>query len=225
MTDADSTLNSIPLIVASGSPTATQCSVSVLDVEGDQVSVQYTGLPGNQPHTFGNFIGVWEGSIIGFGSAPIAQTPIPENYETGSVVVDTTITYSSYTVAYSLGTAVTDLCASQLIGAGGQLGPAQAVSMVINNIGPTSVSIAYSTLPGYMPANAGNWVGLWLGEIDPYEPGDPVATAKVTSNANADNLAIMTPLGIKETYTLVYFMGPAGTTAAVTLTFNTDQPS
>lgn len=224
MTDADLT-PATGVLVAPGSVRASECSIDVLDVEGDQVSVGYAGLPGNQPHSWGDFIGIWSGTVIPFGSKPLAASPVPSDLESGSVVVSTTITSSSYTAAYSLGAEVTALCAAQLIGAGGQLGARQAVQMAINNIGESSISIAYTTLPGYMPSKAGNWVGLWKGEIDPYQPGDPVGTTKVTSDSNMGDLAILAPLGIKETYTLVYFMGEALTTASVTLTFDTSKPT
>ena len=207
--------------VVPNSGTLQQCSIAILDVAGDQVTVQYGGLSGNQPATFANFVGIWQGSIIPFGSVPLARAPITLDQETGSVVVDVTITASSYTAAYSLGDVPTNLCAAQRIDAAGQLGPPDAVTIALNNIGPTSLSLTYETLPGYRPSSAGNWVGLWKGEIDPYDPGAAVATVPIKSDANADNVAIVTPIAIKTTYTLVYFVGPSHNTAAATLTFST----
>jgi hypothetical protein len=221
MTDVRNLLTSPVLTVEPGSPVAATCSISVQDVEGDIVSVDYFGLSGNQPHTWANYVGIWAGSIIAFGTEPVAKTVIPFDLETGSVNVETTITDASYTAGYVLGAQPDLLCASQLIGAGGQPQPANVVGLSINNLGTTSISVAYATPPGYLPAQAGNWVGLWQGEIDPYDPGPFVATTKITSDANVGDASIVAELEIKTTYTLVYLLGAADTTAAATVTFTT----
>jgi hypothetical protein len=211
------------LTIALGSPTLAQCSISVDEVDGDQVVVSYTGLPGNQPHSYGDFVGVWSGSMISPGIAPIGRASVPTDNESGSVVVEgLTIAASSYTAGYAVGGALTDVCACQLIGAGGQLGPPRAIGVSLNTVTADVVSVHYETLPGFTPQTAGSWIGLWRGEIDPYVPGSTeVVSRTIPSDVNEGDLALATPIAINSVYTLVFYMGAETTTAAASLTFNT----
>lgn len=205
-----------------GSPVLQQCSIDVVDVEGDQVTVTYGGLPGNQPKTYKDYIGIWAGSLIAPNVPPIGSTTVAYDEETGSAVVQNlTIAETSYTAGYALGDGNANVCASQLIGAGGQLGTPKAVGMSINSVTANVISLAWQGLPGSQPATAGSWVGLWKGEIDPYDPGTPVTKANVPRDTSQGDMALVTQMAIKTDYTLVFFMSANTTTAAAMLTFTT----
>jgi hypothetical protein len=102
-------------------------------------------------------------------------------------------------------------------------GSVMNVSLAINFIGSTTLSLHFVTLPGYDPVAAANWIGLWKGQPFIYSNQEsPLATAKVTSSANEDDVAFNgVGLAINTTYTAVYFMGAALTTAAASIAFTT----
>jgi hypothetical protein len=212
----------VPLAVTLGSPTLRHTRISVADVRGDQVTVRYQTLPGSRPHTFGDVVGVWSGSMISPGVPPIGQAAVAFDQETGSVVVSNlTITASSYTAGYALGGDPAAVCAAQLIGAGGQLGPSRAITLSLDSVDEDSVSVAYETLPGLSPQAAGSWVGLWRGQVNPYALGAPITRANVTGDANEGNISLIAQLAIKSSYSLVYFLGAAPVTAGAMLDFRT----
>jgi hypothetical protein len=216
------------LAIAAGSAALTSVSIQVEPGwTGSQVSVDYSSLPGCLPQTYGHTLGLWQGSIVNWDDMPPpASAPVDSDQEDGSVVLsNVTIENLAYTVAYAVGPAATDYCAAVTFSPGGQTRASQ-VSLAVNSIGTTSLGLHFVTLPGYDPGAAGNWVGLWKGQPLVYsgKPA-PVGKATVTSDANEDDVALNNvPLAIQTTYTAVYFMGAALTTAAAQLTFTT-QPA
>jgi hypothetical protein len=213
------------LAIAAGSVVLTSVSISVEPGwTGSQLGVDYSTLPGCLPQTYGHALGLWQGSIVNWDEMPPPSgAPVGSNQEDGSVELENlTIEDLAYTVAYAVGPDPTDYCAAVTFSPGGQTRAAQ-VSLAVNAIGSTSLGLHYVTLPGYDPGASGNWVGLWKGQPLVYagKPA-PLGRATVTSDANEDDVALNNvPMAIRTTYTAVYFMGAALTTAAAQLTFTT----
>lgn len=205
-------------------PSLAQVSVVVTGATGTTVDLNYAGLPGNQPTTYQNFVAVWQGIIVPWTQPPMRMLTIPGNFVTGSLVVDgVQIAEVAYTVGYAVGPGITDICASAILGVGAQTGPTDAVSLSLNRVGTTSVSVHYSVLDGYLPATSGNWIGLWTGRVSPYNAPAPLARAAVSLNMSAGDVGINgVVMTIGTMYTLVYFMGEGASTAAAILTFSTD---
>ena len=197
------------------------CSAAITGASGTTVDVAYAGLPGNQPKSYGNFVALWPNSVVPWTVAPASRLGVPVDTEVGSVVmVGVSIARVPNVVAYAVGPQVDDACASALLAADGSAGPVDAVSLRLVSLGPTSLTLRYHTLAGYLPATAGNWIGLWRGRASPYNAPPPLARVKVAQDVTDDDVAINgVTLAAGNVYTVVYFMDEALTTAAVILTF------
>ena len=184
-----------------------------VDVEpgwtGSEVGVDYSTLPGCLPETFGHRLGLWQGSVVNWMlMPPPAGAPVDVNQQQGSVVLEhLQIEDLAYTVGYAVGDASTDYCASATFSPG-QVATVNAVSLTVNFIGATSLSLHFVTLPGYDPSSAPNWVGLWKGTPLIYmDKPAPLASTTVSSDSNEDDVAFNSvPLAVDTTYTAVYFM-------------------
>lgn len=203
-----------------------QCSLRVPTegISGSFVVAAYGGLPGNQPRLYGNFLAIWEGTVIPWTAQPLGRVAISSDATAGATVIrGLAIGRDSYTVAYGLGESVTDICASVTFGADGRTTGTRSVELGINLVESGSIAAHYRTLPGYRPAKAGNWIGLWRGEASPYDAPDPLARVAVAEDVNEDDVAIDgVALIAGRSYTLVHFLGPEPTTAAALVTFEVD---
>lgn len=210
-----------------GSANLNVCSVAVENFTSDTVAVKYSGLPGNQPETYANYVAIWESTVIPWGVNPIKEVKIPNNAMSGTVVISgLTITMSTYIIGYSIGAEFSDIACSALLSAGGLRGAPTNVSIGLDFVGSDSLSINYQTLLGYKPATYGNWIGLWKGYYSPYVPSTPVGKVKITSDSTQGSVGMNNvPLGINSDYTLVYFLGESETKATAILYFNTSDGS
>jgi hypothetical protein len=197
------------------------CSIAITGSSGTTVSLNYAGLPGNQPNSYGDFVALWDSSVIPWTVKPMSRLGIPTNAETGSVVLtDVSISSMAYTVAYTAGPDVSDACASALLAPDGSTGVADAVTLELVSLGANTVTFRYHTLSGYLPATDGNWIGLWRGRASPYNAPPPLARVKIAQDVTDDSVTIDgVTLAAGNVYTVVYFMGEPLTTAAVLLTF------
>lgn len=201
------------------------CSVSISYVDGETVDISYSGLPGNQPATYRNFVAIWENSVIPWTAPPMALVPITTNAEQGTVsITGLAITRNAYIVGYGVGPDISNICCSSLISAGGYLAAPTQVSISLNYLGLDALSIHYQTLAGYLPKQYNNWIGLWKGYASPYNADTPLATAMINNNAS-EGTASMTNITLEPdtNYTLIYFMGKERTMAAAILNFNTSE--
>lgn len=221
--DTDALLQPRPT-VALGTPTLANTSIVISNYTGDSVTVNYTGLPGNQPQSYKNFVAIWQSSVIPWGNLPLSRQDIGDNSEQGSIVLSgLTITRSSYIVGYGVGPDVSNISCCAIISAGGLLAPPTTVGIGLDNVGITSLTVNYQTLAGYTPNTYENWIGLWKGYASPFNGTAPLAKVSITDDSNQGSIGINNvPLGINTEYTLVYFCGAAYTTAAAILTFNTN---
>ena len=195
--------------VALATPDLQTCSVVIENYTADTVSLRYCGLSGNQPKSYANFLAIWESAVIPWTVEPLARQEILQNRETGSqVLTGMKITSSNYIVGYGVGDKITDICATAQISAGGLKSPPSCVHISIAYVGSNSLSVNYSTLPGYLPKTYRNWIGLWEGYASPYNAPEPVGRSFIESDSTQGTAALNNvELGIDSTYTLIYFMG------------------
>ena len=206
-----------------GGPALTQTVVSIGAVTPATVSVNYETLPGNQPHTYKNFVAIWQSTMIPWGAPPLKIQPIPTDGQSGSTTISgLSVQEKPYIVGYGVGADITTICASDVVYVGGQAAPTQSVTIGLASIAPDSLVIHYQTLPGYLPLSNKNWVGLWQGQASPYYSGAPMTAASPDQDVSEGYIAMNgLNLSFGTTYTLVYFTGPTQTEAAATLTFTT----
>lgn len=192
--------------------TSEVCSLTIKNYNADTVSLEYSGLNGNQPCSYGNFVAIWAARVIPWTVQPLARKQIPQNDQMGSYVMsgDFTITDNAYVVGYAVGDKITDICAVAYISpvSGKLADPPDRVYMSINKIGRTFLSVNYYTLSGYLPKTYKNWLGIWEGYASPYNAPRPVGKSSVDSDSNQGTIEIDNiELSVDRTYTLVYFMG------------------
>lgn len=219
--------------VALGSPQLAQTVVGIKEYGGDFAAVSYATLPANQPKAYQNTVYLWEGTAIPWGTPPPQppySKPLGSNAQSGSTIMSgITISATSYIFGYAVGADPSMICSSVILDAGGLVSSTSSVSLGVRFIGTESVTARYQVLPGYLPADCGNWVGLWKGTVSPYNSPQPLGTALVPNNTEGTVTVEDVPIAVNTTYTLIYFMGrpdqPAkNTTAAAILTFNSTDP-
>lgn len=186
------------------------CSLTIEEYTADTVSLKYSGLSGNQPHSYGNFVAIWETTAIPWTVPPLAQQQIPQNAQMGTYVMSGgfTLTNNAYIVGYAVGDKITDICAVAYISAVELTAPPDHVYMSITKIGTNSLSVNYYTLLGYLPKTYKNWIAIWEGYASPYNAPKPLGRYWVNSDANQGTIEIKNiKLSLDKTYTLAYFMG------------------
>lgn len=197
------------------------CGLEIAASSGTTVTLNYSGLPGNQPMTYGNFVAIWPSSIIAWWVAPTARQKVGANLQDGSyTLTDLSISMTPYSLGYSVGPDITDICASAMLNDDGTNGPVDAVSIAISAVDANSISVRFHCLDGYQPKLSGNWIGLWTGRATPYYAPDPLAQVAISQNST-DGIAVLNNVTLTSgiPYTLVYFLGADRTTAAAIVTF------
>lgn len=216
------------LAVKLGTPELSVTTIEIEGYTGDTVSIGYSSLPSNQPKTFGNFVAIWEATMIPWGQLPMQRQSIDTNMQNGDVAMgDLTIAATSYIVGYSVTNDQRGICASAVLNAGGLISAPTHVGIAINTLGTDSMSIRYDTLAGYLPKSNKNVIALYPGYASPYGPPKAIATVPIPTDASSGNVTINgVEIGVGLPYTLVYYMASSGAnalaSAAAVLTFDTD---
>lgn len=201
-------------------PESSVIKLSILNVTSETATVGYRSLPANRPKTYGNFLAIWQGRMIPWQAPPLSRITIPQDTDSGSVVLSGfTLANLDYVIGYGTGPNTSTIAASVPIppdtGSDNDSSAAPApagnsVTMSLASLTAEAVAVRYATLPGYLPSSYGNWIGIWPGQMSPYNPFKPLACADVASDANLGTVAMNgLSLGAGEIYTLVYFTGPA----------------
>jgi len=213
--------------VALGSPVLNQVIIGVQNYGGDFVTVSYQCLPANRPSTYGNTVYIWEATAIPWGQPAYYQRQIDTNQQNGvAILTGLTIASTTYIIGYAPAPDPAMCCASVLLDAGGMMAAPTSVNIGVRSIGNTSVAIRYSVLSGYLPADNGNWVGIWQSYTSPYNCPEPIGYSRVPNLTEGTVNISDVPITIDTAYTVVYFMGQPenrtkNTTAAAILTFDT----
>lgn len=218
------------LAVALGSAHLDQTTIGVMSYGGDYVSASYWSLPANQPKTYGNTVSLWNSSVVPWGVPPLQQAQLSSNQQNGTeTLTDITVSATTYVLGYATGPALSTVCASVILDAGGLATGGDSVNIGVASVGTTSLTIRYHVLYGYLPQTYGNWVGLWKGYVSPYNCPAPLGTALVPDVTDGTVTIRDVAIGIQTTYTVGYFMANPdqnrnNSTAAALLTFDTTSP-
>ncbi|HEY0131590.1 MAG TPA: hypothetical protein VGB57_09310 [Allosphingosinicella sp.] len=186
------------------------------------VTVSYETLPGNQPKLYGNFLAIWQSTVIPWSAPPLKRQALAPGGQSGATTLSGLgIQRKPYIVGYGVGAEITSIAASLALHPDREA-VVLATTIEVPAITPDSLVIHYRTLPGYRPLTAGNWIGLWQGQASPFYSGDPIARAVPDHDFSEGYIAMDgLVLTFGTTYTLVYFAGAGKTEAAAILTFTT----
>ncbi len=200
------------------------CNLDIKSFTGESITVEFSGLPANQPSTYKNFIAIWESSVIPWVIKPLRKIEIEVNTEAGTLTIDgLIISKNSYVIGYGVGSDIGDISASAVLQRGRSRSPSLNVNFEIKDLKNNVLSVGYKTLYGYLSKSNGNWIGLWEGYVSPYNlPPNAIAKTEVNNYSN-EGVVELKDLSLADNivYTLIYFMGSDPNTAAAILTFNT----
>jgi hypothetical protein len=210
-----------------GSTTLHRCALAIGYFDGSSVAAAFATLPGNRAKENQNRVSIWQDSVIPWQWEPMASMGVPVAGPSGTVAMSgVSIARLAYTLGYAVGPDPTDYCACITLGADGQTGEAHSVGLTLGFLGSTALLLRYSSLPGYRPASAGSWVGVWEGRVNPFDAPEPLGRQPIARDTDAGDVCFNDlPLAVETSYSAVYFMGKSPTTAAAQLTFATSRES
>jgi hypothetical protein len=217
------------LAVAPDSPVLENVTIQILQATGQTVTVKYKTLPDNHPELNGNKLWLWEGTVIQWAHPDLGvNTLVYNNDSEGSATMDADLSRKYYTVGYSVTGGVMGICASALVNPPTELLLAPtSVTLGIDTLTPGQLVIKYAMLRGYRPLSAGNWLGLWRGDVLPSDAPPPIEVTQPEDDANEGLATFHAALRPRSTYTVIYFMADKekqteNTSAAALLRFDTE---
>lgn len=215
-------------------------SIQISAIAGNQLSVQYTGLPNNLPNTYGNYLVVWrnQDTIPWNDADPDGFVAVEVNHSQGSQVFEniTVAVGVSYVVGYAVGPKGSasnltweNVCATGFVPVSG---PSTYTSPSLTNVQPLSdsVSMNFQLPDGATPNTNGAWVGIWQTGQASYTT-EPIASNAVSLDSSQGSTAINGVTILRgQTYTVALFtsgwqkgpsQGNIQTAIACTATFTT----
>jgi hypothetical protein len=161
------------------STTVQNVTISVTSVTANQISLNYHSPNGNTPGSFGNALYIWQsGDQIPWQTDAQNSQALTTSSPDGSASFQgLDVTNNSYMIGYAVGpidntikwSKYANVAASAFVPAvGGGTAVPQSSSIVITNIGATSLVVQCSFLDGYDPQDSGAWAGVWLGSTVSY---------------------------------------------------------
>jgi hypothetical protein len=195
--------------------------IRVVGVTGDTVLLTYRSLPGNQPNMYGNFVAVWDDSVIPYSRPPLQKITIPGNAPQGSLAVpDLMPQESQYIFGYAVGPQVGDICAYAHI-APDEPPTDFSSALLILALREDSIVVRYSLPPGCNPARNGASVAMWEDSIGSYT-NPPLITQRITGSSSMGTVEIVgVQLNFGTTYTVGLLTSNSQTAIAAWVTFST----
>ncbi len=214
------------------------------------ITVDYTCLPGNQPCTYGNWLGIWEGSQVSWNVRPVNYVEINNDSPIDSLpVYQRRAPNMSYVIGYGTGgkrehsggrgdeaqegveksrpdhrphVHFQTVCATIQVDASGAGSDLQATSVAVLSFSNNTLLINYQTPVGNVPRDNHNWIGIWPGSSVSYDGSNVLRRDEVKSVYNQGEIVVENfPITVGTTYTVAYGTGKAWSDIAATFTFNT----
>ncbi|WP_271782926.1 hypothetical protein [Aquimarina algiphila] len=199
--------------------------IEINAIVGNQLSVQYTGLPGNRPDTYGNYLVVWrnQNSIPYNDPNPDGFVEITGDTSQGSQVFENITVQPgvTYVVGYAVGPKLSpgqewgNVCTTCFITTD------QKTSYITPELtdlvaATDSVTMNYKLPSGASPKENGAWVGIWQTGNASYDQA-PIAANSIQNPSSQGGAAINgVQILIGQIYTVALFTsgwkaGPGGT--------------
>jgi hypothetical protein len=193
-------------------PALEQVVIEILHNTADTVMVKYDTIPGNHPEKNNNKVMLWEGTVINWKIPPLASELVENNDTNGTYTMNgVELSAKEYIVGYSVTGELMGICASALVK--GTLPKEEllllapmSVTLTFRSLDKTELVLEYATLRGYKPKSAGNWMGLWRGDIDPFDTYAPLLVCLPEDDVNEGRATFRTEFREHSTYTVGYFM-------------------
>ncbi|MGA2650789.1 MAG: hypothetical protein ABSF28_09710 [Terracidiphilus sp.] len=199
------------LRLVSEPPVLEQVVISIPHHSADTVTVKYDTIVRNHPQDNKNKVMLWVGKEVDWTSTPESIQLVENNDANGTFTMENLrLKSKEYTVGYSVTGEVMGICASALVK--GTLPIEElllaptSVKLTLRSLDKTKLVIDYATLRGYNPKSAGNWMGLWRGDIDPFKTYAPVLVCLPEDDVNEGRATFLTEFREQSTYTVGYFM-------------------
>ena len=217
-------------------PTLQVTTAAILNSTGSTITVNYSTLTGNQPKANKNCVGVWQAQTVPFGFPPEVDPPQQLSFNNpvgseglGGLSLGPCLTY---VIGLSLGPIQwttkpfsVPICATATVDGDGTPHEGESLSIGISpgSLQSSSVVVSYKSPSGFLPAMFNSWIGLYEGHgVVPFSPlYDPDLKVNVPGNSNETDVPVNYEFKRSSPYTLVGFAGPATTTAAAILQFET----
>ncbi|MBV9683779.1 MAG: hypothetical protein JO046_18450 [Solirubrobacterales bacterium] len=208
-------------------PTAASYTMTVTQLSGTTLEIDFTGITGRDPAATGDFVALWQAQVgVPWGTSPCNTQNIENTSSDGSDLFGgLSMARLPYVVAYSVGsdTSCHSVTAVRPLGVGGISGPLQSITVRPSAIGSTSLAIDYTAPYGMTPYSFGHRVVLVAGEL--FLPQSKViATALPTDNTNDTAAFNNIPLVVGQSYTAAYLAGPTAANVAATTSFTVTAP-
>ncbi|OEJ99124.1 hypothetical protein A8C32_08085 [Flavivirga aquatica] len=199
--------------------------IKVSAIVGNQLQVQYTGLPGNRPNTYGNYLVVWrnQNSIPYNDPNPDGYVEITGDSSQGSQVFEEVKIQVgvTYVVGYAVGPKLSsgqdwgNVCTTCFIDTSQQ---SSYIEPEITDLvaSTDSVTMNYKLPNGASPQENGAWVGIWQTGNASYDT-PPIAVNSINNPSSIGGAAINgVTILIGQIYTVALFTsgwkaGPGGT--------------
>lgn len=211
-------LSSDSMLVAGAASSTT--SLVVTSAVADQISVAYNTMPGNQPNSYGNYVGIWQNmDSIPWNTEPLQTQQIVSNTPTGDMIFGgLNITVNSYIIGYAVSPELSgsgmqkqgNICATTFIPPIGGTASQFSPSMQVLSIGANSVAVGFDLPSGVQPQSNGAWIGIWRAAQASYNnPPEAANSIQVNSGQGSAFINGIT-IGRGLTYTIGLFMSGWG---------------
>lgn len=209
------------VLVAAPTENALTTTLTISNVSADEIDVDYSTMPGNQPNTYGNFLAIWQN----FNSIPWNTEPsqpifyIQTNTPSGSAAfTGLNVNNNDYIIGYSTGPVLTaggnvqkygNICATAYIPKATEGGQGTIFTPAISgiNVGSTSVSFQFDLPDGILPQTNGAWAAIWRGGNPSFYSSAPLSSIPLSPDFSSGRAAFNNvSIGRGNTYTIAIFM-------------------
>lgn len=195
-------------------------SIRLVAVMADTVTLSYDTLPGNQPATYQNFVGVWDSENVGYDQPPIARQNIATNTQSGTVFIDNLNPANvPYIFGYAVGPDVDAVCATTFI-APGQPPVNFSSSLMLLQVTADRITVHYDFPSGFVPGVVGSSVVVWKGPVPLYNQ-PPMAKTPLATSSGSGTAAVNVNVLFGASYTVGLLMTLSPTSLAASITFST----
>lgn len=181
-------------------------------LNSDNITIEYTCLPGAHPKTKKYFIAIWQGEQPEDISAAIKTEKITEDSSSGSFSwSDLGLQRKDYIIGLGVDSGVdTSICATLTIPEGVEDGAALEASLSsvdTLNVTNNSLVASYVTPIFNLPSTNNNWIALFNNSFNAncFKGTGVITSGKAKSDNNTGNITLNSlSLASKKPYTIVY---------------------
>lgn len=200
-------------------------SIRIGEIIGNQFTIDFDGLPSNNPDKYSNYLVVWRNSnTVPWTDASDAYAQVLATKSQGSQVIEVPLQVdASYIVGYAVGakgdkdpTIWKNVCATGFIPKIGDPGEYFSPSLSDFVLRSDSISLKYELPDLATPKTNGAWIGIWEAGVPSYTQAPKASNAISMDTARGGALINGVKILRGQTYTVALFTSgwKAGTAGA-----------